>query len=355
MSSKRDREASIEHLLRRLRPGRIGSPPPDTGASCLDADVVAAWADGTLGGHALAAAEAHVADCSRCLALVAAMARTDPSPAAGDRRSWGLTLRWLAPLAAAATAVAVWVAVPRNEPPVPESAPIRTEAPASRQSKEQLPATPNTGEELRARRDGRLDEPKDRSANTPSEQLQARAENVAPRTENIAPKQEDAAVDNVGRLADATNARPAAAPPADARENSAPERTLGRSRPVAATAKAMAIDIVIVSPDPLVRWRIAAAGVVQRSTNGGSTWEALSTGVNAELTAGASPSPSVCWLVGRAGTVLLSTDGRQWQPVSFPERADLIAVRASDARTASVTTADGLTYSTANGGLTWDR
>ena len=355
MSSKRDRDASIEHLLQRLRPGRVASPPPDTGASCLDADVVAAWADGTLADHALAAAEAHVADCSRCLALVAAMARTDPSPEAGDRRSWGLTLRWLAPLAAAATAVAVWVAVPRNEPPVPESAPIRTEAPASPQSREPtspLPATPDAGE-LRARRDGRLDEPKDRSANTPSEQLQARAENVAPRTEDTAPKQEGTVVDNVGRLADATSARPAAAPPADARESSVPERALELSRPFAATAKAVAIDIV--SSDPLVRWRIAAAGFVQRSTNGGSTWEALSTGVSAELTAGASPSPSVCWLVGRAGTVLLSTDGRQWQPVSFPERADLIAVRASDARTASVTTADGRTYRTVDGGLTWDR
>lgn len=349
MSSKPDRDASVEHLLRRLRPGRIGSPPPDAGASCLDADAVAAWTDGTLTGDELATAEAHVADCARCLALVAAMARTDPSPVGVNRWSWGVTLRWLAPLAAAATVVAIWVAVPRNEPPVRESESIRTEAAASPKPEEQtaqLPAAPNAGDELRARRDGRLNEPKDQSASAPAEQLQAR-------TENIAPKQEPAAVDTPGRLTDATSARSAATPSADARAESAPERTLGLLRPAAATAKAVAIDIV--SPDPSIRWRIGAAGLVERSTNGGSTWETLQTGVSVALTAGASPSPAVCWLVGGAGTVLLSTDGRQWQRVPFPERTDLIAVRATDGRTASVTTADGRTYSTINGGLTWAR
>ena len=115
----------------------------------------------------------------------------------------------------------------------------------------------------------------------------------------------------------------------------------------------MAIEIA--SPDPAIRWRIGAGGSVQYSTNGGSTWEALSTGVSADLTAGASPSPSICWLVGRAGTVLLSTDGRRWQRVPFPEPADLVQVRATDAGTASVTTADGRTFSTTNGGRTWDR
>ena len=71
------------------------------------------------------------------------------------------------------------------------------------------------------------------------------------------------------------------------------------------------------------------------------------------LTAGASPAPSVCWVVGRAAVVLLSTDGRSWRRLAFPEAVDLIAVRAVDATTASVTTADGRTLTTHDGGSTW--
>jgi photosystem II stability/assembly factor-like uncharacterized protein len=73
------------------------------------------------------------------------------------------------------------------------------------------------------------------------------------------------------------------------------------------------------------------------------------------LTAGASPTPSVCWLVGPAGTVLLSTDGRSWQRLAFPEAANLVAVTATDDKTASVTASDGRTFSTTDGGLMWSR
>jgi photosystem II stability/assembly factor-like uncharacterized protein len=61
----------------------------------------------------------------------------------------------------------------------------------------------------------------------------------------------------------------------------------------------------------------------------------------------------VCWVVGRGGVVLLSTDGRSWRRLAFPEPTDLSGVRARDARAASVSTADGRTFSTTDGGLTW--
>jgi photosystem II stability/assembly factor-like uncharacterized protein len=109
----------------------------------------------------------------------------------------------------------------------------------------------------------------------------------------------------------------------------------------------------ILSPDRSIRWRPGAAGVVQYSSDGGATWQPLVTGVSVDLTAGASPSASVCWLVGRAGTVLLSTDGRRWQRATFPAPVDLIAVSAADARTATVTTADGRRFTTADGGSSW--
>jgi len=109
----------------------------------------------------------------------------------------------------------------------------------------------------------------------------------------------------------------------------------------------------IASPDPSVRWRIGPSGSIQRSTDGGATWEALTSGVTEDLTAGAAPSSTIVWIVGRSGAVLLSIDGRQWRRLAFPERVDLVAVRANDATIATVTTADGRTFRTADGGRTW--
>ena len=61
----------------------------------------------------------------------------------------------------------------------------------------------------------------------------------------------------------------------------------------------------------------------------------------------------MCWLVGRDGIVLLTTDGCQWRRVTLLEAVDLIAVQATDERTASVTTADMRTVRTEDGGATW--
>ncbi len=73
------------------------------------------------------------------------------------------------------------------------------------------------------------------------------------------------------------------------------------------------------------------------------------------LSAGAAPSSNVCWLVGRSGAIILTTDGRAWRRLKFSEPADLAAVTASDARRATVTTADGRVFGTTDGGRTWAR
>src|SRR3954462_15347136 len=102
-------------------------------AACLDADRLAAWSGGRLDGADRAAAESHAASCARCQAMLAAMAITAPAPAA---RTWWRTgtYKWLGPLAAAAAAAVLWVAVPRTpiEPPAlaTRTSPIATTAPA---------------------------------------------------------------------------------------------------------------------------------------------------------------------------------------------------------------------------------
>src|SRR5512138_325541 len=73
-NQKPDRDATIDRLLAGRATRRPGNPTD----ACLDAETLAAWADGALDAGALAAAEAHAADCARCQAMLAAMARTAP-------------------------------------------------------------------------------------------------------------------------------------------------------------------------------------------------------------------------------------------------------------------------------------
>jgi hypothetical protein len=148
-------------------------------------------------------------------------------------------------------------------------------------------------------------------------------------------------------------------------------------------ARRAALSFDVVSPDPLVRWRVTDGRVVQGSRDGGTTWTAQypvadpqsraldATRVDAGaaerkrsagglgvsepgiLTAGIAPSATVVWLAGRAGLILLTTNGSVWQRVKFPEAVDLVTVTATDARTATVTAADGRTFVTSNGGASW--
>ena len=112
MNPQSQRDSSIERLLRES----LATSPttPETG-SCLDAEMLAAWVDGGLVGGQLVAAQEHVAGCSTCQATLAALVRTTPTEFVVEpwwRRA--LSARWLVPVAATATALAIWVVVPRE-------------------------------------------------------------------------------------------------------------------------------------------------------------------------------------------------------------------------------------------------
>src|SRR5215468_1980757 len=103
--------------------------------NCLDAETLAAWVDGGLSGAALEDVQSHVANCARCQALVGAMGRTRAAvPATQPERAPSWWLAWAVPLTAAATAVAIWIAVPRHAdvsaPSLPERAEQKQEATA---------------------------------------------------------------------------------------------------------------------------------------------------------------------------------------------------------------------------------
>jgi hypothetical protein len=114
--------------------------------------------------------------------------------------------------------------------------------------------------------------------------------------------------------------------------------------------------VAIPAPSGKVLWRAASAGIIQRSTDAGSTWTQQKSGVAAELLAGSATSDKVCWMVGRTGTIVRTTDGgKHWRKVRAPVEDDLDSVSAVDAQQATVSAASShKSYKTADGGRTWN-
>ncbi len=112
MDSPGERDQTVERLLRQS----LGTPQRGgVTDACLDAETLAAWTAGGLTGSALEAAQLHVADCARCQSMAGTLARLSSAvPQAEPVRSSRRWLAWFIPLTAAATAVALWFAVPGN-------------------------------------------------------------------------------------------------------------------------------------------------------------------------------------------------------------------------------------------------
>jgi len=345
-----ERDASVERLLRQTL--RVPGDAPLTGA-CLDPETLAAWADGGLSGPPLELAQSHVTGCPRCQTLLGTLTRihtavpTPPAERASPR--W---LPWFVPLTAAAVgiiAVSLWISLPRNAVvPLPQPMQERTQeagkqAPAPAAPDERSNVAPSAPSQVGSAVDGI-------SAGEPQPSVAGGREVEAKADSQIgAAKQEESRRDTARLEADSAKAQSA---PAPAPPQAAPPPAADRAGAVMNRSATEASVVEIVSPDPAVRWRINRS-TVQRSSNGGSSWSTISIGFQGQLTAGSAPSASVCWLVG-GGMVLLSTDGgASWRRVAFPEPANLSAIRATDARTALVTTADGRTFRTNDGGLTW--
>jgi hypothetical protein len=392
-NQKHDREATIDRLLAgratRGSADSAGGPVPPklvfggpSEGGCLDADTLAAWADGALDAAALATAEAHAADCARCQAMLSAMAMTAPAGATAAATSWWMpSLRWLVPLTAAAAAVLVWTIVPQRDgqmnvrqvsrsadatpppsvetpPSSKEFAPVAVAPPASAVS-------PTPRSELRTLAESKDVSPSRRGSDAEADKkAAATAETTAladatTRNADLSRRSADLSRRSAdGAKADGAKAEGATAQGrpdrARAAENAA-TAPAAAPPPMARTFSFGAPETVIVSSNPASRWRILQGGAVQRSSDGGATWQTQNTGVTETLSGGSSPLPSVCWLVGPQGIVLRTTDGRSWTRVPFPEAVPLASIRATDDQTATVTTADGRQFITEDGGRTWAR
>jgi hypothetical protein len=342
------RDESTDALLRRvLSPGQ----EPETTDACLDGEIAAAWLDGRIHGAVLEHARTHVADCARCQALMATLVKAESGlaqPAAvaepkivetTPRRTWWM---WVVPVAAAAAVIVIAVALPRRPGPVataPAPAPA-SEPPKMADAKNAAVETP------------------------PVEEKKAEAPKVDAKDVNQTAKlgtkkrQQDAQVRPApapaGAAARSANEVAAAAPPPPTQPTPSPmaARDEGRLREIVQAPPLRRDEIG--SPDPMIRWRLRRR-TVEKSIDGGKSWAAVPTGIDAEWTAGAAPSPTAFWIVGRGGMVARSIDGRAFERIPFPELTDLSGVQATDAQNATISSADGHTFTTTDGGRSWAR
>src|SRR5215471_8214903 len=306
-------------------------------SACVDAETLAAWADGGLSARDRGAIESHAADCSRCQAMLAAMAKTAPTAPA---RAWWRTpaLGWIVPLTAAASTV-LWFGTTqiRRTSPQPEATATARQVSQEPQASldrrsvapQAAPATPAPAPSSAPKPTARAAAPKTiapaaaaqpvpaqpaapqtAAAGQASEPVADRAERrdtAAAREAAPAPVSPPPAVS----AADASPEPPArqTSPAFAAGANAAPAPTAESARLRAAAPMMMKSlapqPLVIPAPGAMTRWRLLPGGSVERSTDGGATWQEQSTGLAVTLTGGAATSSTTCWLVGPRGIVLL--------------------------------------------------
>ncbi len=129
----------------------------------------------------------------------------------------------------------------------------------------------------------------------------------------------------------------------------------------APAAQPMQIDVIesrargtiIPTPDSSVKYRLAGAGFVEVTTDGGATWNGVQVSQNARLIAGSAPSAKVCWIVGRDGAITLTKNGTDWERINPPVQANFVAVTGKNDNSATVTTVDGQKYTTTDRGKKW--
>ena len=276
----------------------------------VQAEALAAWAEGRLAAAEAATVEAHLAGCALCQETLAVFARTElqdvePGFSRISRERSGFSWfrwRWAVPVAAAATAVAIWVAVPDNQ--IQDEfertvAPALEERPAARSETASADAAAPPAAQEATPRSSRRDQA--------SSGFQDRAETQEKRAASANAAEQDLKAE-ASQPAAAAAARAPEAPAAPA-----PDQAPLRTETLSGLQRQAAVADVI-SPDPLVRWRIVPQGRLERSTDGGKTWA----------------------------------------PVPLPQPVDVIAVSAPTATSAIATAADGRQFRTEDQGKTWN-
>ena len=383
MSTSQKRDAGMDRLLR-----AVLKPAPQSGpGDCPDASVLAAFVERGLTATEESALEAHIAGCGRCQEALSVLSHDLPEEAAAEAAApetrwftWVTRprLRWLVPISAAATVAVLVFATrpliaPENEEVFPSDVVQMAQAPPPPAAmpaagldapREKSAAVPERSEPAASARRDAAAESQVGQAQVPKASREALADEKRTQQTAPAPAPPPAALQTVavatpppgGQMAVAQQAAnvPEASDAGRRRAAAELDRGAGVAGAPAKLAPSLDAGLVTVSaPGGEALWRFGSGGRLSRSVDGGASWQPQTSGAQADLRAGAAPSPSVCWIVGSAGTVLLTTGGERWERRPFPLSVDLVAIEASSARAATVTTRDGRRFETLDAGLTW--
>ena len=107
-------------------------------------------------------------------------------------------------------------------------------------------------------------------------------------------------------------------------------------------------------PTATTGWTVGSAGKVWKSTDGGGSWAAQTSGVAGDLNDVCFIGATTGWAVGDGGQILKTTDGGStWTPQSSPTTLNLLAVTAWDENRAWASGEDATLLHTTDGGATW--
>ena len=252
---------------------------------CLDGETLAAWVDGGLSRNDAAMAETHVSSCPRCQEIAGLIVKTRPVTVV-DAPWWRRRAAWLVPVTAGVAAAGLLMIAPTQPAPGPAPAPAAATATRESAPDAATPAAPPAAPAVAPPAETKATET--RPAETKKE------------------RQRDERAKSGVAAAPAAAPSAATGPPAAAAGGLADEQSARQT--LAKTAAKQA-----VSPDGALHWRITERGALERSTDGGTTWQAVNVGVTATFT----------------------------------------TIQAPGSRTAVVTTADGRVFRTSDGGATW--
>ena len=383
------------------------------GGAHLDADLLTAFAENALPATERQRVLGHLSACAECREILALSAVGSPVTALSPerpRRFFGLVPRHAFMLASALVACVVVVAVvsvpnlmrqrqpafgtmdeSRPLPPAPPaaSAELKQQAPAEAQTasgdEDKLAGKKEAGRfDRRAEAKGQSLESKSKLADmvarkaptTPAAVLAKRdvptsearglaggtLAAAAPRAnEAVAVSDTAAPTDQSARAQQTTKAEKdsllleaeRAAAPAKAREQSAEAHAETRMVYSQAPPAGRGTAGLYAAP---AKWRISAAGQLERSSDGGRNWTVTHLPGDPKLRALATAGPLV-WAGGGGGAIFHSSDGREFTRQALPTEpvapGEIVRIEFEDAQRGRVTDSAGHVWATEDGGRTW--
>jgi hypothetical protein len=352
----------IDAILARAMRSSGAPQRPD----CPDPQALAAWFDKSMGAGATARVESHIEECPRCQGLVAAMARaeTAAAPETANRPGWRMLfeMRFLAPVVAGVFAIVTLATVFHRRfgryQNAEQVAALQAPRAAAKAAAETQMLAKNEAAPPRL-----LTELQSETMPAPRAPARERTQVPAIGAPAAVPHRFAAGASGSAPPAGAAGAAGVAGAPAASMAAPSPLHAFqsgaqlkGQAAEVVA-APATQSPVAVKSPDGTATWHVGPSGFISIVAIEGGHFlvERQDSGVKADLLGGSAVSAKICWAVGRGGTILRTTDGGyHWISVDSPTHADLAAVTARSADSATIRTALGQKFSTTDAGKTWN-